>query len=73
MVMQREDRDTSAGHFILRMEALNGLRLQPTARRTIQISAQQNPVLLEKPYFKLAGLAIGNGLTAPAIQVTFSP
>lgn len=63
-------RQTHAGHYILRVEAINGLRPMPSAQRATEISAQQNQMVLEKPRFKLAGLAIGNGLTAPATQAT---
>ena len=56
-----------AGHYILRVEALHGLKALPSIGRATEVSALHHQ--LEKPRFKLAGLAIGNGLTAPAVQV----
>ena len=53
------------------MEALQGLRASFLAHKAQEVPARQQQAVLEKPRFKLAGLAIGNGLTAPAVQVIF--
>ncbi|KAL3157467.1 hypothetical protein ABBQ32_011934 [Trebouxia sp. C0010 RCD-2024] len=55
------------GHYILQMEQVRTCAPpQPLLKtRAMSVTAQQ----LGPPLFKLAGLAIGNGLTDPALQV----
>jgi vitellogenic carboxypeptidase-like protein len=57
----------SIGHFILQMQQQQGNPAQPSLPQMRQIP--DRALQLGPPQFKLAGLAVGNGLTDPKKQV----
>ena len=66
-----------AGHYILQMEELarhsqagRGVRLPQTPRLQQQRQLPGGPHSAEAPKFRLAGIAVGDGLTDPLLQVT---
>ena len=62
----------STGHYILQLEHMHRPDpAQPQLLETQEMPAQM--LQLGPPLFKLAGLAIGNGLTDPKLQVILLP
>ncbi len=62
----------SAGHYILQLEHMH--RPEPTQPQLVETQEVPAQMLqLGPPLFKLAGLAIGNGLTDPKLQVMLLP
>lgn len=62
----------SAGHYILQLGHMHRPEpAQPQLLETQEVPAQM--LQLGPPLFKLAGLAIGNGLTDPKLQVMLLP
>ncbi len=62
----------STGHYILQLEHIHRPGpAQPQLLETQEVPAQM--LQLGPPLFKLAGLAIGNGLTDPKLQVMLLP
>ena len=57
----------TAGHYILQMQHIWDRTLPQPLLKTREMSEAQKQ--LGPPLFRLAGLAIGNGLTDPALQV----
>ena len=60
-----------AGHYILQLEQAH--RPDHSQPKLMEVQHIPNEMLqLGPPLFKLAGLAIGNGLTDPKLQVPFT-
>lgn len=57
-----------AGHFVLHMEARHG-RARATLAAAGALRVPDAADALGPPLFRLAGLAVGNGLTDPPTQV----
>lgn len=57
-----------AGHYILQMEQTSNPDASQQLLETQEVS--ETMLRLGPPLFKLTGLAIGNGLTDPTLQVT---
>ena len=58
------------GHFILQMQRV----WNPTVSQPLLKSREMSETMLQlgPPLFRLTGLAVGNGLTDPALQVGFA-